>query len=132
MGTIIIIIIIVLVLALLPYLIYGWLFGLTLIKRLIQSEWKEAKGLLGAYRRLTPEQRMDLEIKRVKTEETEPPKSPNDSAWLGSPTPKEELIAKTEQGLKEGIVEHPQEGKWETPKEAEAKVVDTSQPARVA
>lgn len=105
-----------------PYILYGWLFGFTLVKKLIEKEWRKQKGLLSAYERLSSEDRMNLDLQRVKTEPQKEVKI-KESAWLGSPTPREEIVMKNEQVLKEGLLEHPQEGKWETPKEAEKTVL---------
>ena len=116
-----------------PYVLYWWLFGCTLVKLLIKKEWTKPKGLLSAYERLTPEDRMRLDLQRTKAEQ-ETEKHVSTSAWMGSPTPREEMVQKVEQPLKEGIVDHPQGGEWQTPAEAEPpkQSSQVGQPARVA
>ncbi len=103
-----------------PYLMYGWLFGLTLIKRLYDKEWKETKGLIGAYEKLTPEQRMDLEIHRDQptTPTQQQPKSDKTTQWLGSPTPQAELKSQNEQAFREGLVHKTPVTGWESNEEA--------------
>lgn len=116
-----------------PYLMYGWLYGLTLVKKLYDKEWKEKKGLLGAYERLTPEERMNLDLQRTRTQPPKEEPAKQDTAWLGNPTPREENIERNEKVYKEGLVTTPAEGRWETPQDVEpTKPVQTSQPARVA
>ena len=89
-----VIVIIVSILAL-PYLAYGWLYGLSLLKNLFENEWRKQKGLLRAYENLTPEQRMEGELKRIVLDEGK-------GKWLEQPTPKEaekfeqEVIVKVE------------------------------------
>lgn len=88
-----------------PYLIFVWLFGLTLAKRLFDKEWKTAKGLLGTYEKLTPEERMGLEVKEISKK----------TQWVTAPTAKEEERIKNETAFKEGLVDNPPVGGWETP-----------------
>lgn len=102
-----------------PYLMYGWLYGLTMFKRLWDREWKEAKGLIGAYEKLTPEQRMDLEIHRDPTTPTQQqPKSDKTTQWLGSPTPQAELKSQNERVFTEGVVHKAPATGWESNDEA--------------
>jgi hypothetical protein len=127
---IITILIIALILYLAPYLMYGWLFGATLVKKLLEKEWRKEKGLLSAYERLSSEDRMELDLKRTKISVKDEPLK-NESAWLGAPTPRQENVERNEKVFKEGLIETPPEGKWETPQDIEPKK-QTSQPARVA
>ena len=107
-----------------PYLILLWLYGICLSKRLIEKEWKQKKGLLGAYERLKPEDRIDIDLARIAEDEAK-------TAWVGNPTPREEAIRVNDQVYKEGLQERPGEGKWQTPQDVEPPK-RTDQPARVA
>ena len=103
-----------------PYLLYGWLFGLTLVKRLYDRDWKKAKGLLSGYERLTPEQRMNLEIHRDEptTPTQQQPKDNNNTQWLGSPTPQAEIREQNKAVFEEGVKHIIPESKWESHEEA--------------
>ena len=109
--------IVILIILISPFLLYGFLYGLVLVKRLIEKELKAERGLLEAYGKLSSEQRMELDLKRKETEKT---------GWLTSPSPRQENAERVEV-LKEGLIDHPQGGEWETPKDQEP-----SKPAVVA
>lgn len=118
-----------------PYLMLAWLYSLTKVKQLYDKEWKEHKGLLGEFERLSPEERMNLDLKRISTKPKEEIKENLDRpGWLGNPTPRQENLDRNETVYKEGLVTTPGEGKWETPADVEPKKPSqaTSQPARVA
>ena len=75
------------------------------VKKLYTKEWKTHKGLLGEFERLTPDQRMDLEIHREPTTPTQQsPKADNGTQWLGSPTPQVEIREQNDRVFKEGVV----------------------------
>ncbi len=103
-----------------PFLVFGFLYGVTMVKMLIEQNWKKPKGLLSAYERLTPDQRMDLELHR--DEPTTPtqaqPKENNRTQWLGSPKPEVEIQSQSERVFQEGVVHSVPGGAWESHEEA--------------
>ena len=78
----------------LPFLVYGWIYGCTLIKNLLKTEWLSSpKDILNEYSKLSSEQRMELNLEKIAQGTTQ---------WIGSPA-----IDDTE--MKEGL-HAPQEG----------------------
>jgi len=110
------VLIVVTILLLSPFLGFGWLYGATLIKRLLEKEWVKGKGLLSGYERLSPEERMNLETKRIVGVVSERAKE-DKTAWLNTPTPKEADMRAVEAGMRAGLhVEETPRGKWEEEK----------------
>ena len=101
-----------------PFYALLWVWGASLVKRVIDKDWNKPKGLVEDYAKLTPEQRMDLEIHRDTTPTQQPPKSDNNSQWLGSPTPQAEVIAQNERVFQEGVAQTAPDGRWEDHNEA--------------
>ena len=86
-----------------PYFLYFSLYGFTLLKSLYNRNWKTAKNTLQDFAKLTPEQRMELEVKRVvkETLNENKPEEPK-SSWLDSPSPKQAIEINAQQTRKEG------------------------------
>lgn len=98
-----------------PYLGFVWLYGFVLIKRLLQKELTRKKGLLSHYARLTPEQRMDLQVKGEPTTQTVPEEQK--VGWLGTPSPRAVQKAADERVLKEGLRRREEpKGNWQEAK----------------
>lgn len=71
-----------------PFLVYGWIYGCTLIKKLLLKEWiPSPKDILNEYSRLSSEQRMELDINKIEKGTTQ---------WIGSP-------ATDDMEMKEGL-----------------------------
>mgnify|MGYP001618078293 FL=1 len=88
-----------------PYIAYAFLYGATMVKRLLDSEWQKGKGL-DRFVRATPEDRMQGQLKVIAGQ---PPKP---SAWLDAATPDEAEKIRQERALKEGLRPVPKTG-WE-------------------
>lgn len=87
------------VVLLLPWIVYGWLYGWAKVKRLKEKEWP-AQTKPQVVEPVTPEDRMDQELK-INTDPLE-----YAARWTNSPSPQEEIAAMNERVYEEGIV-HP-------------------------
>ena len=80
-----------------PYVVLFWIFGWTLVKRIVGKEWRGNKGLadtVSKWEGLSSEERMEAI------------RPGNTTRWIQSPTPTEENLMRNEQVYKEGII-HP-------------------------
>lgn len=96
----------------LPYLLYGWLYGASLVKRLYEKEFKSERGLLQEYQKLSSEERMEFDLKRKE-------EKPKKSEWISPLSPTEVNISH-KAAVKEGILETSPAGKWEDQKDQES------------
>ena len=104
----------------LPLYVILWVWVITVVKKLWFKEEVKQKGLVEEYSKLTPEQRMDLDLHRepATTPTQQAPTPDNNTQWLGSPTPQAEVAAQSQQVFEEGIVHNTPDGRWESHEEA--------------
>jgi len=95
----------------LPYILFVWLYGVTLIKKLYEKEWIKQKGIKESvvkWEQLTPEERMEISRQEISDSEW--------TKWLGSPTPQDEQRMRDEKVFQEGLV-HPPKTDIQMPKD---------------
>jgi len=98
----------------LPFYSYGILYGATLVKKLIEKDWKKGKGLQKAvteWSTMTSQDRMDVTLKATEDKTA--------SEWLGSPDPKEEIRKMNEKVYKEGVIHELPQTEIQTQKEVD-------------
>ena len=99
-----------------PYLFYVFLYGVTLVKRLLADNWNRKKGLT-RYVQMSPDERMAAEARGIAGGPPAPAAPPR-TAWLEPASPKEAEKIRQERVLQEGLRPTPQ-GKWEEAKSEE-------------
>ncbi len=87
-------------LLILPYVFFIWVYGIILVKRIIEKEWRKPHDVLKAYEHLTPDQRMQMNLHPLVEK----------SAWLDSPSPEEALLKRQQVEKQERL----RQGTWES------------------
>lgn len=85
-------------LLMLPYILFVWVYGVILIKHLIEKELRKPHDILKVYESLTPDQRMATQVKSMV-----------ETAWLDSPSPEEAEVKRHQVEKQERL----RQGTWE-------------------
>ena len=91
----------ILILLIFPYVLFVWIYGCILIKRLVEKELRKPQDILQRYESLTPDQRMTLNLQPIVKPQSE---------WLDSPSPEEAALKRHQVEKQERL----RQGTWES------------------
>lgn len=84
-----------------PYLLYAWLYGATLLKKLFEDNWQEKKGLAKTVSTWQHQMTSDERMEATQKQELEQEKPAN---WVGSPTADKEIKDMNNKAFEEGLL----------------------------